>query len=85
MGVEYGTLIGVGVDLVILLYPTARPGMEVIHPKIPNNRTYDDSQPEADEEAQKVSDIVRNRNYYTNFFLTRPMDIQYTNNKDYRQ
>ena len=29
LGVEYGTIIGIGVDLMLLLYPIAKPGYQV--------------------------------------------------------
>ena len=29
LGVEYGTIIGIGVDMMLLLYPMAKPGYEV--------------------------------------------------------
>ncbi len=54
MGVEYGTLIGVGVDLIILLYPMARPGMEVINPSITESSKYDEEEHTPKDEDKKV-------------------------------
>ncbi|XP_072043025.1 sodium-independent sulfate anion transporter-like [Amphiura filiformis] len=55
MGVEYGTLIGVGVDLIILLYPMARPGMDVINPSVTESSKYDEERPETEEEKKSYS------------------------------
>ena len=34
LGVQYGTIIGVAVDLLILIYPVARPNIEFIKPSL---------------------------------------------------